>query len=96
MNRNELYQLLKELGMYPLFVRRGKDRYHTRFVLNHDEGQHECHITTEWGYISYVEVINLYANEVKIEGRLTDMTININYKDIKKFEVEIFDEEDCY
>lgn len=91
-NRNELYTYLKGLGMYPMMVRRDKKSYSTEFRLNQEIGQYDSKITLDWGYISHVSTIHLYAKEVHIEDKFGHMSININYKDIEKFEVEIYEE----
>ena len=88
MNRNQMYEYLKSLGMYGIF-RWAEDRnsYHAEFVKNN--GQIDCRINTDWGYIRHVERIHLCMNEIVIESKYSDMKINIMYKSMEKFEVEI-------
>lgn len=90
MNRNMMYDYLLSVGMYKMF-QWADDRksYHVEFRLNSDKGQSDCKIITDWGYIRHIHSIHLCKNEIVIESRFTDMKINMNYKDIKKFEVEI-------
>ncbi len=88
MNRNIMYEYLLSMGMYKIF--RWKDdrkSYHTEFRLN--EGQIDCKILTDWGYIRHVESIHLCKNELVIESRFSDMKVNMFYRNIEKFEVEI-------
>lgn len=75
--------------MYPIFVWGDKkaSKYHTEFRLN--EGQVDCRIDFDWGYIRHVNRIHLCKNEMVVESKFADMKVNINYKDIKKFEVYI-------
>ena len=90
MNRNTMYEYLLSEGMYKIF-RWADDRksYHTEFRPNKSSGQIDCKVVTDWGYIRHVEAIHLCKNELVIESRFSDMKVNIFYKEIKKFEVEI-------
>ena len=103
MNRNMMYDLLfNEKQMFSVRNRR-YNRYGTQtgysveFRLNRDLDQASCDIILDWGYISNVSTISLYKNEVHIEGKFgeMEMSVNINYKDIKddEFEVRIFGED---
>jgi len=88
MNRNVMYDYLLSKGLYKIFIwADDRKSYHTKFRLN--MGQIDCTIVTDWGYIRHVESIHLCKNEIVIESQYSDMKINIFYKEIKKFEVEI-------
>ena len=91
MNRNQMYDYLKSKGMYAIFrwADDGKS-YHAEFRLNN--GQTDCTIITDWGYIRHIYSIHLCMNEIVIEAYMDRMKININYKDIENFEVIIEEE----
>lgn len=103
MNRNMMYDLLfNEKQMFSVRNRRynrngTQTGYSVEFRLNRDLDQASCDIILDWGYISNVSSISLYQNEVHIEGKFgeMEMSVNINYKDIKddEFEVRIFGED---
>ena len=98
MNRNQMYQYLKEIGLYPVMHRRGPKKkhrmYHIEFVPDKNKNHRISHILTDWGYIEGFEHIHLYANEVALESNYEFCKININYRDIEKFEVVMFDEDE--
>lgn len=91
MNRNVMYDYLKEKGMYAMFIwADDRKSYHTEFRLQ--PHQNDCYIITDWGYIRHVQSIHLCMNEVVIVGGFGDLKVNINYKDMQKFEVRIWEE----
>lgn len=92
MNRNVMYNYLKELGMYAVF-HRGEKGYHAEFRLNYDYDQEDATILTDWGYIRHIYSIHLCSDEIVIQSKYSDMKINMYYKDITKFEVIIQMEE---
>ena len=93
MNRNTVYDYLKSKGMYGIFVwADNRKSYHTEFRLNN--GQGDCWIYFDWGYIRHVESIHLCQKEMVIESKYSDMKVNVFYKDIKNFEVKIALDED--
>lgn len=90
MNRNTMYYYLKEKGLYS--IRRWSDdrnRYHTEFRPNRELDQKNITIKFDWGYVRNVKYIWLYASEIVLEGAISDLKINVNYRDIEKFEVDI-------
>lgn len=90
MNRNEMWHLLKETGMYHIIRwHPSKKSYHSEYVLNKDTNQTDCTIITDWGYIRHVDSIHLCKNEIVVESVIGRLKINIRYKHIKKFEVQI-------
>lgn len=89
MNRNTLYEYLKSTGMKPLFIHK-KHGYHVEYRLQ--PHQKLCQVVMDWGYVMGVGSIHLYANEVMLESQHSDMELNIPYKNLTKFEVEVFDE----
>ena len=100
MNRNQMYDYLKEIGLKPLMHHRGRRHrqplYHTEFVEDFETSLRIDSIITDWGYISGFNRINLYVKEIALESDIDFCKININYKDIKKFEVVMIDEdEEC-
>ena len=92
MNRNQMYEYLESKGMYPIFVR-NKKGYHAEFRLNKEKNQVDCRVQTDWGYIRHIQSIHLCMKEIVLEGRIDEMKVNINYKDIRNFEVIIEVEE---
>lgn len=88
-NRDTLYRYLSTLDLKPLFIH-NKHGYHTEFrvPLSHDL----CQVLTDWGYVMGVSSIHLFAKEVMLESQYGDMEINIKYKFIERFKVEVFDE----
>lgn len=90
MNRNQLYHYLKEKGLYGIFRRR-KNGYHVEFCENAESDYGIYRILTDWGYIRGVERIHLCTNEVVIESKYGFGKVNIFYKDMDKFEVELYD-----
>lgn len=96
MNRNVMYDYLKDIGMKPFFVYHKKGHYHTKFTLDEDEPNSYCIIVTDWGYIRGCNTINLCTDEVVIESEcyyLGTAKINIRYDKMEKFEVRIMCEE---
>lgn len=95
MNRNVMYHYLTDLGLYS--IRRWSDdrhRYHTEFVMDRDSNQTDITIIFDWGYVRHVRYIWLCNSEIVIQGGLSDLKINVNYRDIEKFEVRIeYDDE---
>lgn len=93
MNRNVMYNYLKEVGLYSIF-RWADDRksYHTEFRTGY--GQY-CEMLFSFGYIRNVRSIHLCSSEIVVEG-LNDMKINIYYKDIDddKFEVRLMEDDE--
>ena len=90
-----MYDYLKDMGMFPLMrgkVGGRKKKYYVSFVIDKDSDYTDCLIVTDWGYIRHVDAINLCANEIVIEAKYSDMKININYKDIDKFEVKLYED----
>lgn len=88
-----MYELLKDLGMKPLFYgnKKGKKpKYYTKFTLDQESEQRDCLIETDWGYIRHVHSINLCQDEVVIESKYSDMKVNMYYKDIEKFDARIY------
>lgn len=98
MNRNQMYTYLKEIGLIPLIHHRGRKHrqpvYHMEFVEDKESSLRIDSIITDWGYISGFNRINLYAREIALESNIDFCKININYKDINKFEVVMFDEDE--
>ena len=96
MNRNVMYGILKDNGMYAIFVHNEDHRtgYHTEFRLNKDKGQYDCTLTFDWGYVRHIESIHLCMNEMVLISRYSDMKVNVKYKHIKNFEIFIESEED--
>ena len=94
MNRNQMYLYLKDKGMYPCSIYRGKRSngkgkfYHTEFRLN-QETQQSITIITDWGYIRGCTSIHLCTNELVVESDYGQCKINIYYKNIEKFEVRV-------
>ena len=84
-----MYDYLKSIGLFPVMHRRGKKKkhriYHIEFTTDYHKNQIIEYIYTDWGYIRGAESIHLCQNEIVIESFHTK--ININYKDIDKFEV---------
>lgn len=90
MNRDEMYRLLKEHGMYPVMIwADNRKSYHIRFDLNRNRDQHDCMILTEWGYIRHIVSIHLCTSEIVLEAEYGRMKVNIYYRNIDKFEVRI-------
>ena len=91
MNRNVMYNYLKEIGLYPIFVHHESGKsYHVEFRT---QQQHTYSIIeTDWGYIRRFSSIHLCTDEIVIETQIGEMKVNINYKDIKKFEVRLLEE----
>ena len=85
-----MYNYLREKGMYSI-TRWSDDRkrYHMEFRLNEAESQKDCTVFLDWGYIRHIKYIWLCTSEIVLEGAISDMKININYRNIEKFEVEI-------
>lgn len=98
MNRNQMYNYLKEIGLKPLIHHRGRKYrqpvYHTEFVEDFNTSLKIDSIITDWGYITGFNRINLYAKEISLESDLELGQININYENIKKFEVIMYDEDE--
>ena len=90
-----MYIYLKSLGMRPMMRWRGpKHRfYHTEFVPERTSNQTINMIILDWGYVRGFQSIHLCKNEIVIESDYGNAKINMNYKDINKFEV-IIDEID--
>ena len=90
MNRNLMYNILKEKGLYPI-IRHHRDRrtYHTEFVVQNHQ---DCSLILDWGYIRHIKRISLCSSEIVVEGEYTDMMVNINYKDLENVEVRIIEE----
>ena len=84
MNRNKMYDYLKETGMKSLFYRKGKG-YYVKFVLNLYIKYSQIIINDM--YIRDFYSISLCTNEIVVRDEMDKMKINIKYKDIEKFEV---------
>lgn len=99
MNRNQMYNYLKSLGMKPIIHRRGKKgvkhrSYHVEFVIDRENiNQTIRMIMTDWGYIRGFQSIHLCKEEIVVVSDYGTGKINMYYKDINKFEV-IIDEID--
>lgn len=92
MNRNMMYEYLKEKGLYAIFVHRKDGKtYHTEFRLQ--PHQEECTLITEWGYIRHIYSIHLCQNEIVVESKFGDMKVNIKYSRMEKFEIQIYEKE---
>lgn len=87
MNRNQIYNYLKEIeGMKSLFYKHGKG-YHVKFVP-----EIWTKISEIWIGDIFIEnfySITLLIQEIIIEGETGDMEIHIKYKDIESFYVYI-------
>lgn len=92
MNRNVIYNYLKSIGMYPI-IRYTKNRqsYHIEFVVDND-GIYYNAIDVGWGYIQGFGAIKLFKDGVRIISKYEDMEVHIDYADMKKFEVKLFEE----
>lgn len=92
MNRNEMYEYLKGIGMYSMAIRHNNKykSYHIEFRPNVDLNQDNFSIFTDWGWINGCGSIHLRLTGVRIEMKISG-EIYINYKDINKFEV-VFEE----
>jgi hypothetical protein len=92
MNRNVMYHLLKDSGMKDL-THWADDRrsYHTEFRLT--DGQSDCTVLFNFGYVRHVYSIHLCSSEIVIESKWSDMKVNVNYRDIEKLEVRIEEDE---
>ena len=90
MNRNTMYDCLFAKGIKTSrqYIGRG---YHIIFNI---EPNQECDIVFDWGYIRGVQSIRLFTNECVIESRWEDMKVNVYYKDIDKFEVRLYEEQE--
>ena len=88
MNRNEVYEYLKSQGLYPIARRHGKKKYHIEFVPNTENGQYEIYCAYfDWGSITHIRSIHLCVDSVIIEGKLSDVEIQVYYKDMDNFEI---------
>ncbi len=97
MNRNTMYEYLKQVGMYPMVhwkeVNGKKKNYHVEFVENKNKDKRIYAIRTDWGYIRGCTSIHLCAKEIVIESDYGFTKINMYYKDIKNFEV-LYEDDD--
>lgn len=87
MNRNQIYNYLKEIEeLKPLFYKHGKG-YHIRFVPK--VWTKYTQIILNDLYISDFYSITLLIQKIIVQGETSDMEIHIRYKNIEKFEVLI-------
>lgn len=102
MNRNQLYNYLVDLGLKRLIKHHygkkfnGHYAYHTEFVPDMNTSMRIESIITDWGYIRGVNRIYICRNEIVLASDYDSCKINMNYKDIKKFEVRMYDENEEY
>ena len=91
MNRNMMYHLLKESGLKDLSIwAEDRKSYHTEFRLQ--PHQTDCTIIFDFGYIRHIGSVHLCTNEIVIEGKWSDLKINVKYSRIKEIEVRVYDE----
>lgn len=95
MNRNQMYDYLKGLGLVPLF-HWSDFGYHTEFVADAKKNEMMESVIFDWGYVRGFDSIHLCANEIVIECRHGFGKINVYYKDINKFEVRLMDRDEEY
>ena len=82
MNRNMMYNYLKEIGMYPVMHWHTLDKgYHVEFVENHDTDEVIDVIVTDWGCITGVSSIHLCINDIVIVVA-KGCKVYLRYKDI--------------
>lgn len=89
MNRNQLYDYLTSLGLFPLFIWRDKKSYHVEFRNNADSDEKIGAIVTDWGYITGVDSIHLFTNELAVTCGYEMGQINMYYSKLDKFEVRM-------
>lgn len=89
MNRNQMYNYLKELGMYPIIVRHNRKSYHMEFRPNKELNQTDCDIKTDWGYLKGIESIHLFQYGIVLYSKYELCEIYILYNTIKTFEVSV-------
>lgn len=94
MNRNTMYDYLNSLGMKPLANYYNKKMYYIAFVADKTNQEEIFEILTDWGYIREAWRISLCSNELVVQGRFSDVKINIKYSSIEKFEVHVWDKDE--
>lgn len=88
MNRNVMYHLLQDAGLKDLSLwADDRKSYHTEFRLQ--PHQSDCTAIFDFGYVRHIESIHLCRDEIVIEGKWSDMKINVRYTKIKEFEVRV-------
>lgn len=93
MNRNELYHYLKDIGLFGV-IHHGERGYHFEFVEDATKNLEINAVRFDWGYLRNVKRIHLCANELVLEGNLTEMKVNVFYRHINEFEVEMIEKEE--
>ena len=99
MNRNQMYIYLKDIGMYPIArwrdsKRKTHPKYHIEFVVDKESNMVLDSIVTDWGYIRGFNRIHLFRDELVLESDHEFCKINIKYRNIEKFEVRLFEDEE--
>jgi hypothetical protein len=46
-------------------------------------------VIVDFGYVRHIESIHLCSNEIVLEGKWSDMKLNVRYDKIKSIEVEV-------
>jgi hypothetical protein len=83
-----MYDLLKEKGLKDLSIwADNRKSYHTEFRLQ--PSQTDCTVIFDFGYVRHIESIHLCSNEIVLEGKWSDMKLNVRYDKIKSIEVEV-------
>lgn len=89
MNRNMMYDILKEKGLYPIFRYHSHKRtYHTEFVV---DNEYDCTMLFDWGYVRHISRVSLCTSEMVLQTEYSEMKVNINYKDVESLEVRIIE-----
>lgn len=92
-----MYEYLKGIGLHPVMHRRGPKKrhriYHIEFTPDYREDYWIERIITDWGYLRGFNRIHLCLNEIVLENGM-GAKVNINYKDINKFEVVLEEDEE--
>lgn len=99
MNRNQMFEYLKSLGLKQLFHHRDgrskrNPKYHVEFVEDRDKSLKVDSIVLDWGYVRGFNRIHLCRDEIVLESDFGFTKINIKYNKIEKFEVVIYDEDE--
>lgn len=99
MNRNQMYNYLKDIGMYPIMrwrdpSKKRHPKYHIEFVVDRNSNLYIDSIVTDWGYLRGFNRIHLCRDEVVLESDFESAKVNIKYNKMNKFEVRIFEREE--
>lgn len=93
MNRNQMYNYLKEIELFPK-VHWGDRGYHVEFVEDTSKNYEITGIVFDWGFVRGVDSIHLCADEIVIECKFGFGKINVYYKNIDKFEVKMIEKDE--